>query len=115
MILIDDLIKELSEIRNVNGNVPVFMKEVSWGNLAVQRELEHRRGQLVITSLWEVQSQKGKPITVSTVSNPPVVVFEGVDTLAKAIGLVQKHNDQLKMAAPTAPVPSAPVEGSKPS
>ena len=43
MVKIDDFIKELQDTRAKFGNTCVYIRDVSWGGLALNRELEDRK------------------------------------------------------------------------
>ncbi len=60
MIQIDDLIKELQDIRKCYGNTCVYIRDVSWGALALNRKADDDAAeQAVEAELLSSQNQSG--------------------------------------------------------
>jgi len=48
MIQIDDFIKELQQIREKYGNTCIYIRDASWGGMALNRQAEDERAEKLL-------------------------------------------------------------------
>lgn len=101
MILVDDLIRELQEIRKIHGNTPVYLREVFWGTKALAKDAEYRLVESVKATPWKVHVATDGMVAIMTDSEPPITVNAKLDSKERAEFIVAEHNKRFPQVKPT--------------